>query len=343
MPAVAHVVTTANFAGVERHVAEVARETALRGWDVAVIGGDPRQMQHALGNSVQWRAGSHPVAALSSLARLGIQDICHAHMTLGEAVGVAARPFHHGAVVSTRHFAAPRGASRVGRMLAPWIAARLTREIAPSEFIAANLERRPNSVISNGVRASTVLWRSDSRIVLVLQRLEREKDTLTALRAWLASALAEDGWSLRIVGDGAERRLLEEWASSHQLRSVEFVGWSEAVEEQFADAAVLLAPAPAEPFGLSVVEAMAAGVPVVASAAGGHLETIGKVSGASLFPPGDFATAAAELRLLRSDDARKTASVAGRVFASRALTIEKHVDALLDEYRLARDQHDGVK
>ena len=43
----------------------------------------------------------------------------------------------------------------------------------------------------------------------MLQRLEPEKDTMTALRAWKASRLAEEGWSLRIVGAGAERAALE--------------------------------------------------------------------------------------------------------------------------------------
>ena len=38
MPSVVHVVTTANFAGVERYVSEVARETSYRGWRVATTG-----------------------------------------------------------------------------------------------------------------------------------------------------------------------------------------------------------------------------------------------------------------------------------------------------------------
>jgi glycosyltransferase involved in cell wall biosynthesis len=108
--------------------------------------------------------------------------------------------------------------------------------------------------------------------VLVLQRLEPEKDTLTALRAWRASQLADDGWSMRVVGEGSERALLEAITASEGISSVTFVGWATSAEDELANAAILLAPAVAEPFGLAVVEALMAGIPVVASAAGGHLE-----------------------------------------------------------------------
>jgi glycosyltransferase involved in cell wall biosynthesis len=50
---------------------------------------------------------------------------------------------------------------------------------------------------------------------------------------------------------------------------------------------MLLAPAQAEPFGLSVLEAMAAGIPVLAAAGGAHLETVGLGLRPLLFEPGD--------------------------------------------------------
>ena len=58
MPSVVHVVATANFAGVERYVSNVARETVGRGWDVAVVGGHPEQMPVELGERsglASWR------------------------------------------------------------------------------------------------------------------------------------------------------------------------------------------------------------------------------------------------------------------------------------------------
>jgi glycosyltransferase involved in cell wall biosynthesis len=335
MPSVVHVVTTANFAGVERYIAETARETAARGWDVAVVGGDPRRMARALGPEVEWRAGGDPVTALVSLARVGRRDICHAHMTIAEAVALIARPFHRSVVISTRHFSGHRGASRVGRVVSPSIASRLAREVAVSHFVADRLERPPHAVLPSGVRTWPMLWRADSRVVLVLQRLEREKDTLTALRAWHASRLADDGWSLHVVGEGSQRQTLEAWVSQRRLERVEFLGWSDDIEAAFSRAGMLLAPAADEAFGFAVVEAMAAGIPVVASAAGGHLETIGKVDGAPLFPPGDSRGAAAALRGCLSEATRRAASEAGRRLVESSLTIETHVDRLLLEYEAA--------
>jgi glycosyltransferase involved in cell wall biosynthesis len=332
MPSVVHVVTTAKFAGVERYVSDVARETARRGWEVAVVGGHPERMPGALGGGVEWWPGAKAPLALRSLRGVGRRDVCHAHMTVAEAVALAARALHRAPVVSTRHFAAPRGSTRTGRLLAPWIGRGLACEIAVSEFVASRLERTPDAVILNGVPPSPSLWRSESRVVLVLQRLSPEKDTLTALRAWQESVLAEEGWTMRIVGDGPERPALESWTVMHQVRGVTFAGSMADVRPELAAAGILLATGTRDSFGLAVVEAMAAGVPVVASAAGGHLETVGRVPGARLFPPRDHRAAADALRDLQEDGARERISESAHALARRKLTSARHVDRLLVVY-----------
>jgi glycosyltransferase involved in cell wall biosynthesis len=331
---VVHVVVTANFAGVERHVCDLAVELAGRSWDVAVVGGDPARMRAELGPAVSWLPGASAVQAAASLRRLGPRDLCHVHMTIAEAVGVATRRLHRAPVVATRHFAAIRGSSLAGRLAAPAIARRLTAEIAVSDFVAARLERSPAAVIRHGVRERPPSWAPESRIVLLLQRLEAEKDTLTALRAWASSGLAEDGWRLRIVGDGAERPALERWVRERGVPGVAFAGWSDDAEGELAAAGLLLSSAPADSFGLAVVEAMMAGVPVVAAAAGGHLETIGLVPGAILFPVGDADGAAEALRALAHDEARRaTLSRAGRDVAVTRLALARCVDQHVALYR----------
>jgi GT2 family glycosyltransferase len=341
-PSVVHVVTTDRFAGAERYVSEVARETAARGWETAVVGGDPMRMPQALGAEVRWRPGATPLRAVWSLAVLGRHDVCHAHMTLAEAAALAARPFHRAPVISTRHFGAPRGSTRAGRLAAKWIGPRLAREIAVSDFVARHLERPPDAVIHNGVAPQQLLWRPENRVVLVLQRLEPEKDTATALRAWQLSDLASAGWRLRVVGDGAERRPLEQLVADERIEGVDFAGRTSDVASEFARAGILLSPGPVEGFGLAVVEAMAAGVPVVGSAAGGHFETVGELPKARLFPPGDLLAAAEALRSLRADDLRAELSVSGRALAERLFTITRHVDALIGEYELAIQANCGA-
>jgi glycosyltransferase involved in cell wall biosynthesis len=335
MPSVVHVVTTDRFAGVERYVCTTANELSRRGWDVTVVGGHPSHTRAALAGDAEWLPGATPIEAFRSLTKLRRQDVCHAHMTIGEAVAVAARPLHRAAIVSTRHFAAQRGSSPMGQLLAPLISARLDRQIAVSEFVAGRIERRPDAVIGNGIALLPGLWRKSNRVVLVLQRLEREKDTFTALRAWETSRMFEEGWSLRVVGDGAERTELESWVAANRVPGVVFTGWSSDVKSEFANSGILLAPAQSDSFGFGVLEAMSAGVPVVASAAGGHLETVGRVANASLFPPGDAGAAAAAMRALLDDTARTAASSNARELVQTEFTIEQHVDRLLTEYEAA--------
>jgi glycosyltransferase involved in cell wall biosynthesis len=329
---ICQVVVTRNFAGVERYVANTSNELAERGHHVAVVGGAPGHMPAVLAHEVDWLPGATQFEAFRSLARLGRLDICHAHMTAAEATGIVARPLHRAPVVATRHFAAPRGSRVLSRAFRPMIAAGLGREIAASEYIARRIERRPDRVLTNGVPAADPLWKPSSRTVLVLQRLEQEKDTITALKAWKCARLWEVGWSLRIVGDGSERAMLEEWVRQHELPRVTFGGWVADVESELAQAGMLLAPAPAEPFGLGVLEGMGAGVPVVACAGGGHLETVGLLAGEAMFPPHDANAAAASLRSLVDDDLREYASTTGRNLAQSTFSVGSHVDRLLEEY-----------
>jgi glycosyltransferase involved in cell wall biosynthesis len=336
MPKVVHIVVTRSFAGVERYVAGVAEESASQGWDVIVVGGEESSMRRALEPDVRWLRGGTPSEALRSLARVGSCDICHVHMTFAEAVAVVGRPLHRAPIVATRHFAAPRGKTRLGSMVAPWLGSRLSRQVAVSEFVARSVERPPEAVLLSGARTGPVHWQPESRVVLVLQRLEPEKETMTALDAWRLSCLADEGWSLRIVGTGSERAGLERWTADHDVRGVTFAGWADDPAVELAGAGVLLAPGGTDSFGLAVVEAMVAGVPVVAAAGGGHLETIGLVPDAPLFAPGDAAAAGTALRALADDDARLAFSRAGRETALQRLTLAAHVDGLLSQYELVR-------
>jgi glycosyltransferase involved in cell wall biosynthesis len=93
------------------------------------------------------------------------------------------------------------------------------------------------------------------------------------------------------------------------------------------ESSILLAPAPAEPFGLAVVEAMAHGVPVVVAASGGHLETLGPEG--FLFPPGDAEIAAAHLAHLGRDKSLRRVTGEGlRARQRRLFSVEMHVERL---------------
>lgn len=83
---------------------------------------------------------------------------------------------------------------------------------------------------------------------------------------------------------------------------VEFRGFRELVGEELSRFDILVhASVIPEPFGQTVVEGMAAGLPVVAPAAGGPAEVIGHGVDGLLYPPGDLSALAGALRTLASD------------------------------------------
>ena len=112
-------------------------------------------------------------------------------------------------------------------------------------------------------------------------------------------------------------------------RSVRFVGHDPDVPGRLARAGLLLHCRADEPFGMVLIEAMAAGLPVVAPAAGGPLE-IG-VHGATglLYRPGDAAAASeAVLRLVRDPDLARRMGEAGRERVRTVFTAERQVAEL---------------
>ena len=93
------------------------------------------------------------------------------------------------------------------------------------------------------------------------------------------------------MGDGPERPRLEALARSLGLEAtVQFVGSvpREQIEAELVAPWALVAPSTwAEPLGLTALEAIVRGVPVVASATGGFAETVQPGVSGLLFPNGD--------------------------------------------------------
>jgi glycosyltransferase involved in cell wall biosynthesis len=304
-PHVVHVVCTDAFAGTERYVLNAALSMRAEGAWVSVVGGSEDAMRVPLERAgAEWLPGATVAAALRSLRRLDRIDVIVSHMTAADIAAVLFGGRRRVPVVSTRHFAATRGRSFVARRIGAWLLPRLAGQLCGSEFIAANIEGAA-TVVPPGVEPVDDDGSARTPVVLVAQRLEAEKDTETALRAW-AAIDDHRGWRLVIAGSGVERDSLEHLSRELGIADVvDFAGFVTDVDGQLRRSAIFLATAPAEPFGLSVVEAMAHGVPVVAARGGGHIETAGAVEGAELFTPGDAADAAARLeRLMRDQSTR---------------------------------------
>jgi glycosyltransferase involved in cell wall biosynthesis len=177
---------------------------------------------------------------------------------------------------------------------------------------------------------------AQERVVLAVGRLSPEKghrDLLSAMRRMITE---EPLLMLRlvIVGDGVERRRLEGEVSAAGLsRQVIFAGHQADVRPYYGLANVFVLPSHSEGSPNVLLEAMAAGLPIAATAVGGVPETVQDGRTALLAEPRDPAALAnVMLRLLRDGAlAGKLARSAEAVVAER-FSAEAYRRALLDIY-----------
>lgn len=188
--------------------------------------------------------------------------------------------------------------------LAAWqraLVAHADRIVVPSasalarlQALGAPVDAARTSVVANVVRDVAPAPRFDpAGPALVAGRLAVEKGVDVAIEACRRA-----GRSLVVAGAGPQRPELERNAAGADVR---FAGQVPAAElaELRATASVALAPSrAAETFGLAAAEAMAAGVPVIASRIGALEELVGDAG--ELVAPGDVEALAAALG--RTDD-----------------------------------------
>jgi glycosyltransferase involved in cell wall biosynthesis len=335
-----HAIRSDGFSGVEQFVLRLAVQQAHDGHEVTVIGGAPDRMLPALAEAGVAHipaARTHEVTrAVRRLARS--VDVVNTHMTAADVGTVVAlwsrlRP-RRPAVVATRHFAKPRG--KVGPLpIGALVHPRIAAQISISAAVADAVDGR-STVVHSGIESRPlrdVLLRE--RVVLMAQRLQTEKRTDIGIRAFAASGLAADGWTLEIAGIGPEREELEALATSLGLGdSVRFLGYRHDLPAVMDRAGILIAPCPVEGLGLTLLEAMAGGLPVVAAGATGHLDPLSGLDPRALFTPGDVDEAARHLRSLAEDaDGRNALALAARHRQQQEYSLRAQADATEAVYR----------
>ena len=129
---------------------------------------------------------------------------------------------------------------------------------------------------------------------------------------------------LVMVGDGPERQAAEEEARTLGIAAdVRFLGKIDAVAPLLAAADVYVFPSESESFGLSALEALACGVPVVAAAVGGVPEVVRDGVTGALLPLGDVdGMAAAVLGFLGPDRWREASAAAAADARARFATAD---------------------
>jgi glycosyltransferase involved in cell wall biosynthesis len=184
-------------------------------------------------------------------------------------------------------------------------------------------------VIHNGVPLDVPQRVAHTGSLLSVGRLRAPKDFVTLVRA-MAGLEAR----LLIAGDGPDRPALEAEIDRLGLTNVELLGTRDDVPELLAGSDVFVLATESEGLPMSVLEAMAAGLPVVASAVGGVPELVVDGETGVLVPPGDSAALARALETVVADPGlRDRLGDAGRQRAEHEFSLDRFEREHLELYR----------
>lgn len=176
----------------------------------------------------------------------------------------------------------------------------------------------------------------EEKLLVHISNFRRVKRVEDVVRIFL-KVRKEIAAKLILVGTGPEVELVRRQVKEAGVeQEVFFVGKNREVDRYVANADVLLLPSSQESFGLVALEAMAYGVPVVASRVGGIPEVIKEKETGFLYPVGDIdGMAAATLRLLKDRDLYRKLSEAGRKRAEEIFSVSQILPQYLRLYEEA--------
>lgn len=236
--------------------------------------------------------------------------------------------FHHG-------YTWPTVRARLYNQLDRWslrAAQKVLTVSAPfrDELIAKGVRPERIEIVHNSIRADWGQAKGDRdelrrklripprcRVVLAVGRLSREKDHMTLL----AALAGVENCHLVMVGEGPERLRIEKEIARLELDGrVTLTGQQNSAEPFYTLADIAVLPSVTEGSSNALLEAMAAGVPVVATAVGGTPEIVTHEESALLVSPGhDGEMRGAIARLLQNEDLRRRLTE-----RSRELIQERH-------------------
>lgn len=333
--------------GVQSHVRELADRLRASGDEVTIVAPASQRQDDdvvAVGGTVgvRFNASVAPISLSPAAAARAVRavrdldaDVVHVHEPAAPVVSLAVAARAPGPLVATFHAWSER--SRLYRVARPLLApamGRLRARIAVSRPAAAyhgralGLPDASFQVIPNGVDVKRFAAAEPAPalagpgpLVLFVGRLERRKGPEQLVRAFVRLKARHPDVRLAVAGDGPRAGRCRELLPAPLRPDVRFLGRVAAddLPSLYAAADLFVAPAlGGESFGIVLVEAMAAGVPVVASAIPGFESVIEDGRDGRLVPPGDVDALAAAIGALVDNPAlREAFADQGRARASR--------------------------
>ena len=362
---VCHVIHDLRRGGAEHLLVELAGAGAAAGLDLSVVSlmpsdghGYAAALQragvpvHTVGLRNRWdpRAGtklagllreigpevvhSHlkhaDLATARAAGRLGIPMVSSLHV-VEEEVGLLGR-FKRGLAMRARDRSAARIVA-VSAALRDWYLCRSDRDPATVVVLHNGVAAPPHFGAGHRSEMRRALGIPDTAVLCATAAILRPGKGIDDLLE--ASAASGEEVRFVIAGDGPEAGRLQAEARRRGLlgEKVVFAGFVDDVGSLLAAADLLVHPSRAEALPTALIHAMAAGLPVVATAVGGTPELVDRSHGI-LVPPADPAALGEAIGVLTSDPARRSrmAAEARERFAAE-FEIGVWVEQLLDLYR----------
>jgi starch synthase (maltosyl-transferring) len=347
------VITELDVGGAEKMLIELAQRLDRRRWSPSVLAlgreGPLARPLRQEGMDVECLEVDRrrPIRGVLRLAaalrarrpRLVQSFLFHANVASRLAAPLAGRPWVVGGVRVAEHEQAwhLRLERRTQRLGAGWVC--VSEGVRQWMIREARIDPARLVVIPNGIECDapepaaadrSVLSRFPAGpIALFVGRLTRQKGVDVLLEAASVVVANQPDWSLAIVGDGPDRPMLEERVRNDPgLKSaVKFLGARSDVGALLRAADLLVLPSRWEGMPNVVLEAMAAGRPVVATAVAGTSELVRSGETGWLVPPEDpGAVAGALIEAARDQPRAQLYSRQGRDRVAREYRVETMVE-----------------
>lgn len=372
---VVQLVNSTEYGGVEEHVRELGSGLVRAGDQVRIVcppapaadrfaasagsqGLDVQRLELAGGSSPRALVGS--ISSLRRMLRAWRPDVLHVHLTGytgGRVAVLAARSAQVGAILCTAHLAPSKPVPARVRAARQLLNVGVHRFLAVSEH-SLNLQvrylaqpRSRSAVAYNGVdpgRFPETVDRGSARrslglpagspVIGTIARLSPQKSIETLIESLPTIFARRPNVHVLVVGDGPQRDRLSKLAEKLGVADrLHLAGFRTDIPQCLAAMDVFVLPSLFEGLPISILEAMASGLPVVATSVDGVPEAVVDGVTGLLIRPGHPRRLAESVLELLEDPARASAmGAAGRERVRDRFTIDRFISSVRGQYEVVR-------